>query len=56
MARLRAALFAALEDPDLAGAREALLLAGAEVLPISAYQPILAMEAQARALGYAEVA
>ena len=56
VARLRAALFAALDDPDLAAAREALLLAGAEVLPISAYQPILAMEAQARALGYAEVA
>ena len=56
VARLRAALFAALEDPDLAAARAALLLVGAEVLPISAYQPILAMAAQARALGYAEVA
>ena len=56
VARLRAALFAALDDPDLAAAREALLLAGAEVLPISAYQPILEMEARAQALGYAEVA
>jgi ABC-type phosphate/phosphonate transport system substrate-binding protein len=56
VARLRAALFAALEDPDLATARAALLLAGAEVLPISAYQPILEMEARAEALGYAEVA
>ena len=36
--------------------REALLLAGAEVLPISAYQAILAMEARAQSLGYAEVA
>jgi ABC-type phosphate/phosphonate transport system substrate-binding protein len=52
VARLRAAL----EDPDLATAREALFLAGAEVLPISAYQPILAMAARARALGYAQVA
>lgn len=56
VARLRAALFAALDDPDLASAREALLLAGAEVLPLSAYQPILEMEARATALGYAEVA
>ncbi len=56
VARLRAALFAALEDPDLASARAALLLAGAEVLPLSAYQPILEMEARAQALGYAEVA
>jgi ABC-type phosphate/phosphonate transport system substrate-binding protein len=56
VARLRAALFAAFEDPDLATAREALLLAGAEVLPISAYRPILEMEARAQALGYAEVA
>jgi ABC-type phosphate/phosphonate transport system substrate-binding protein len=56
VARLRAALFAVLDDPDLATAREALLLAGAEVLPISAYQPILEMEARAQALGYAEVA
>lgn len=56
VARLRAALFAALEDPDLASAREALLLAGAEVLPVSAYQRILELEARAAALGYAEVA
>ena len=56
VARLRAALFAALEDPDLAAAREALLLAGAEVLPISAYQPILDMESRAESLGYAAVA
>ena len=56
VARLRAALFVALEDPDLATAREALLLADAEVLPLSAYNPILDMEARAQALGYAEVA
>jgi len=56
VARLRAALFAALEDPDLASVREALRLAGAAVRPISAYRPILDMEARARALGYAEVA
>ncbi len=56
VARLRAGLFAALKDPDLATAREALLLAGAEVLPLSVYRPILEMEARAEALGYAEVA
>jgi ABC-type phosphate/phosphonate transport system substrate-binding protein len=56
VARLRAALFAALAKPELASARQALLLTGAEVLPEVAYQPILDMEAQAKALGYAEVA
>ncbi len=56
VARLRAALFVTLEDPGLASAREALLLTGAEVLPLSVYRPILEMEARAEALGYAEVA
>jgi ABC-type phosphate/phosphonate transport system substrate-binding protein len=56
VARLRAALFAVLAEPGLAAARQALLLAGAEVLPETAYQPILDMEARAEALGYAEVA
>ena len=56
VARLRAALFATFDDPGLAGAREALLLVGAEVLPLSAYQRIVDLEARAESLGYAEVA
>jgi len=53
--RLRAGLRAALADPDLAGAREALLIAGAEVLPESAYRRIVEMESDARAAGYPEL-
>lgn len=56
VARLRAALFAALEDPDLASARQDLFLAGAEVLPLSGYRRILDLKEGAEALGYAEVA
>lgn len=56
VARLRRGLFAALADPDLAAAREALLIDGAEVLPEAAYQRIIDIERQAQALGYARVA
>ncbi len=56
VARLRGALSAALEDPGLASAREALLIAGAEVLPEAAYQRIVDLEQHAEALGYAQVA
>ena len=56
LARLRGALFAALEDPGLASARAALLIAGAEVLPETAYQRIVDLERQAEAHGYAQVA
>lgn len=42
--RLRAAVFTAMEDPDLASTREALLIAGAEVLPQEAYVRILDLE------------
>jgi len=47
LARLRAALFAALADPALAAAREAIFLAGAEVLPDNAYDRIRALESEA---------
>ncbi len=55
-ARLRGAVFAALEDPGLAATREALLIAGAEVLCESEYQRIVELEQRAEALGYAQVA
>jgi ABC-type phosphate/phosphonate transport system substrate-binding protein len=52
VARLRDALFAAFADPDLAAAREALLLAGIEVLAPGAYDRIVEMEREAEAMGY----
>lgn len=48
-ARLREGLCLALEDPATAAARDALLIDGVEVLPLSAYDRILAMEAEAEA-------
>lgn len=54
--RLRAAVFAALADPGLAAAREALLIAGAEVLPEGGYQRIVEIEKAAQANGYARLA
>ena len=54
--RLRGALFSVLEDPALAAARAALLIAGAEVLPETAYQRIVELEQQAASLGYPKVA
>jgi ABC-type phosphate/phosphonate transport system substrate-binding protein len=56
LACLRGALFAALEDPDLAPARAALLITGAEVLPAAAYHRIVELEQRAEELGYAKVA
>jgi len=56
MARLRRALFAALDDPGLASARAALLIAGAEIWPETAYQRIVDLERRAEELGYAQVA
>lgn len=44
LARLRAALRAALADPDLAAARDDLLLSGIEVLPPTAYDEIREFE------------
>ena len=54
--RLRAGLFAALENPDPAEARAALFLDGAEILPLSAYDRILEMEREAEDRGYPAVA
>ncbi len=56
LARLRDALAEAFADPSLAGAREALLLKGHEVLPPDAYERIDEMEAAAVARGYPRVA
>jgi hypothetical protein len=56
VALLRDGLRAALADPVLAGARQALLLRGAEPLDAAAYGRIDEMEAEAAALGYPEVA
>jgi ABC-type phosphate/phosphonate transport system substrate-binding protein len=50
--RLQAGLFRALGEADLATARDALLLADAEVLPLSAYNRIRQMEAAAVEAGY----
>ena len=49
--RLRAGLVRACGDPALSAARAALLLAGVVVLPLSAYDRILDMEAAADAAG-----
>ena len=56
LARLRAALFAALDDPELAAAREAVFLTGAEVLPDTAYDRILELERDAESRGYPQLA
>lgn len=50
--RLRDGLRAAMADPALADARQALLLRDVMLLPDSAYEPILEMERAARRLGY----
>lgn len=55
VARLRAGLAAALADPALAAVRDALLIAGAEPLPLKAYAAMPAMRRAAEALGYAEL-
>jgi ABC-type phosphate/phosphonate transport system substrate-binding protein len=53
---VRAALFAALEDPALANARETLGLVGAEILDDADYDRVAAFEREAVALGYPELA
>lgn len=53
--RLRAALFSALGAPDVAAARETLLIAGAEVLPENAYDRIIEIENDSQAQGYARL-
>ena len=54
--RLKHALSAAAADPALAGAREALFIAGLEFLPPDAYHRVLDLEAACDALGYAALA
>ena len=54
--RLRAGLARAMADPQLAAARDALLLADAAVLPLAAYDRITELEDAAMAAGYREVA
>ncbi len=53
---LRSALGAAMADPALAPAREAMLLTGVSVLADDAYEEIRRFEETAAALGYAELA
>ncbi|MBX6320307.1 MAG: PhnD/SsuA/transferrin family substrate-binding protein [Rhodospirillaceae bacterium] len=54
--RLRTGLFQAFADPSLAGARDALLLSDAEVLPATAYGRIRQMEEEAVMHGYPRLA
>ncbi len=54
--RLRDGLMAALADPDLNTAREALLLTGAEILAPEAYGRIVEMEQEAAQFGFREIA
>lgn len=53
---LRAGLDRALTDTSLAAARDDLLIAGAEVLPLAAYDALIEMESAAEAAGYATLA
>jgi ABC-type phosphate/phosphonate transport system substrate-binding protein len=55
LCRLRDGLQMAFSDPQLADVRDALLLAGMQVLGDDAYQRIDDMEDSARATGYAEI-
>lgn len=55
IARLRAALIAAMIDPASQAARDALLIDGVEVLPASAYGRIVECEAEALRHGYFEL-
>jgi ABC-type phosphate/phosphonate transport system substrate-binding protein len=52
VARLRAALFRAFDDPSLETARADVLLAGIEVLPLAAYDRIRELEGFAARRGY----
>lgn len=54
--RLRAGLRRALDDADLAAARDALLLTDAEVLPLAAYDRIVELKRTAVVHGYHELA
>lgn len=56
IAAVREALFAALDDPNLAETREALGLAGARILVQPDYDRVLALEREAVAAGYPKLA
>ena len=56
IAAVREALFAALEDPDLAEARAALGLTGARVATPADYDRVIEIERDATAAGYARLA
>ena len=55
LSRMRAAIARTFADPDLAGTREALLLAGVEVLPDGAYRRITKTQELAARRGYPEL-
>jgi ABC-type phosphate/phosphonate transport system substrate-binding protein len=56
IAAVRAALFAALADPDLAEARETLGLKGARIVTPAEYDRVMEIEREAAARGYAQLA
>jgi ABC-type phosphate/phosphonate transport system substrate-binding protein len=56
LAGLRRGLLAAAADPALAATRDALLIDGFDVLPVSAYDDILVIEAAAVSIGYVNLA
>ena len=56
VAQIRDALARAFVRPDLAGVRDALLIAGLTMSAIDAYEPLLAMERAAVASGYPSLA
>ena len=53
--RLRAALESAFCDPRLAQVREALLISGLDLLPVSSYECMIAMREEAERSGYLEL-
>jgi ABC-type phosphate/phosphonate transport system substrate-binding protein len=55
VAAIRAALVDVAEDPGLAALREALLIAGFDVLPETAYDSVLEIERVAIRLDYPEI-
>jgi ABC-type phosphate/phosphonate transport system substrate-binding protein len=54
--RIRAALFAVLDDPSVASARAALLLEGADAIEDRAYDVLVELERSAAQLGYPDLA
>ncbi len=50
--RLRSALAATFEAADLAAARDDLLLAGLEIVPLAAYERLAELERRAKRFGY----